>query len=201
MNAGSPRHLEMLLALALLGWAPAPLTRAEGIDEPADAVNGRSGRTVDTMAEPFDDEPDGGFIDAIGSFRSIAVPDFYRIAPLLDRAIGGLALGIGPQLLANGAAGSRFTTFSAGIPSGLGRVDRHSYALVGFAGYRGTRGWAIGPEAWVDGDSRYRLSGLGVAVHDQHAGPLRVDLRLGATRQLNLGRVINGGVELRWRKP
>lgn len=201
MTIGSPRNLEILLALALLGWAPAPASQADGIDEPADAISGRFGRAVETEIDPADDEADGRFFDAIGNIRSIALPDVYRIAPLLDRAIGGLTLGIGPQLLATGTPGSRFTAIPAGIPSGLSRVDRHSYALVGFAGYRGTRGWAIGPEAWVNGDSRYRLSGLGVAVHDLHAGPLRVDLRLGATRQLNLGRVINGGVEFRWRKP
>lgn len=78
---------------------------------------------------------------------------------------------------------------------------RRAYAVIGYASYRDRHGWAIGPEAWLNGNPRYRIKGLGVAVRNVRAGPLLIDLRLGATRQLNRGQAIHGGAEFRWHQP
>lgn len=78
---------------------------------------------------------------------------------------------------------------------------RRAYAVIGYASYRDRHGWAIGPEAWLNGNPRYRIKGLGVAVRNVRAGPLLIDLRLGATRQLNRGQAVHGGAEFRWHRP
>jgi len=78
---------------------------------------------------------------------------------------------------------------------------RRAYAVIGYASYRDSHGWAIGPEAWLNGNPRYRIKGLGVAVRNVRAGPLLIDLRLGATGQPNRGQAIRGGAEFRWHRP
>lgn len=108
-----------------------------------------------------------------------------------------IAFGIGPQVLETSRPAERLASDLIGDSL----LEHHRYALIGFAGYRSYRGWAAGPEAWVNDDPGYRIRGLGLAVRDLRAGPLRMDLRLGATRQQNQTRIINGGIEFRWYKP
>lgn len=134
-------------------------------------------------------------------FRLGEQPRLPGLGALRPARHEGLAFGIGPQVLETGNPADRLAREMIGDLIGDSLLERHRYALIGFAGYRGYRGWAVGPEAWVNADPSYRIRGLGLAVRDLRAGPLRMDLRLGATKQQNQIRAINGGVELRWYKP
>lgn len=218
MNRSAPVRLDALLVVALLGLMPQLAGRADaGLDDSAiDPPRNNeykavlaTGLALDNLAFRLPPESlDTGIAMAMTSagrpFK--AVRGHHRLDlvfhphgswRLPSHAPKGLALGAGPQLQSQGSMSNRL----ADELSGRNLADRHSYALIGFAGYRGNRGWAVGPEAWVNADPSYRIRGLGLAVHDLRAGPLRIDLRLGATRRLDQGQAIIGGLELRWYKP
>ncbi len=219
MNRLAPVRLDALLVTALLGLAPQ-------LPGQADA---RSGDTMLDARVTYRQRLTPGSDPALGSLvltlptvrpdvriasaRTGAGQTFEAISDrhgldlvfrhhggwrLPSQAVNrGLVFGAGPQLQSQGSLANRL----ADELSGRSLANRHSYALIGFAGYRGNRGWAVGPEAWVNADPTYRIRGLGLAIRDLRAGPLRIDLRLGATQRLDQGRAINGGVELRWYKP
>ncbi|MDP3294425.1 MAG: hypothetical protein Q8M37_06755 [Nevskia sp.] len=184
MNGIAPLRLASLLTMALSGpWSSLPAL--------SDAIR-LDGTEADTAIEigPADDgDADPLHLDALFDQRR----SLLSLSHLPHR----LSLGAGAQVQGTGNP-DRFLVRER---HGRSLADRPAYALVGFAGYRSNHGWAVGPEAWVNADPHYRIRGLGVAVRNLRAGPLRVDLRLGATRELNLGRAINGGVEFRWYKP
>ena len=109
----------------------------------------------------------------------------------------GFKIGVGPQLQWRASehqrvAGDLFANYISG---------RRSYFAKGFAGFRSSGGWAIGPEAWVIGDPSYRIRGYGLALRDLKAGPLRIGLRLGAEKQAEQRRYITGGIEFSWYRP
>lgn len=216
MNRPAPIRLDALLVVALLGLMPQLPGRADAafdhgaVDRrqnkdaapvtglvlgdlafrlPPESLDAGIAAATAGARQPFDPAPGRYRLDRLSHHGGWRLPDH-----LSSR---GLVFDAGPQLQTRGSLVNRL----ADELSGRNLADRHSYALIGFAGYRDNRGWAVGPEAWVNADPSYRIRGLGLAVRDLRAGPLRIDLRLGATRRLNQGQAINGGLEFRWYKP
>lgn len=74
--------------------------------------------------------------------------------------------------------------------------DRQAYYAKGFVGLRGHGGWALGPEASVQGDRSYRITSAGLGLRDLRVGAnLRVGLHAGADFQSGRRTAATGGAE------
>jgi hypothetical protein len=78
---------------------------------------------------------------------------------------------------------------------------RSRWAGRTFVGWRTGAGWAVGPEAWRQGEGFSRSAGAGVAVHDLRLAPLRIGLRFGVDTRSALGRRYLAGNDLSWDQP